>query len=52
MCGRYTAAKDFAKLIKLVGVIMARMPTTQGLGPFVGQSKGAGGLHGMEQKQH
>jgi len=26
MCGRYTAAKDFGELIKLVGVIMARVP--------------------------
>jgi putative SOS response-associated peptidase YedK len=26
MCGRYTAAKDFSELIKLGGVIMARMP--------------------------
>ncbi len=26
MCGRYTAAKDFSELIKLVGVIMARVP--------------------------
>jgi len=26
MCGRYTAAKDFNELIKLVGVIMARAP--------------------------
>jgi putative SOS response-associated peptidase YedK len=26
MCGRYTAAKDFNELIKLVGVIMARVP--------------------------
>jgi putative SOS response-associated peptidase YedK len=26
MCGRYTAAKDFTELIKLVGVIMARAP--------------------------
>jgi putative SOS response-associated peptidase YedK len=26
MCGRYTAAKDFSELIKLVGVIMSRMP--------------------------
>ena len=25
MCGRYTAAKDFGELIKLVGVVMARM---------------------------
>ena len=23
MCGRYTAAKDFSELIKLVGVVMA-----------------------------
>jgi putative SOS response-associated peptidase YedK len=26
MCGRYTAAKDFGELIKLVGVVMARVP--------------------------
>jgi putative SOS response-associated peptidase YedK len=26
MCGRYTAAKDFGELIKLVGVVMAREP--------------------------
>ena len=26
MCGRYTAAKDFTELIKLVGVIMSRVP--------------------------
>jgi hypothetical protein len=26
MCGRYTAAKDFNELIKLVGVIMTRAP--------------------------
>jgi putative SOS response-associated peptidase YedK len=26
MCGRYTAAKDFTELIRLVGVIMARVP--------------------------
>ena len=26
MCGRYTAAKDFGELIKLVGVVMARAP--------------------------
>ena len=26
MCGRYTAAKDFSELIKLVGVIMSRVP--------------------------
>ena len=26
MCGRYTAAKDFSELIKLVGVVMARVP--------------------------
>jgi len=26
MCGRYTAAKDFSELIKLVGVIMTRAP--------------------------
>ena len=26
MCGRYTAAKDFNELIKLVGVIMSRAP--------------------------
>ena len=26
MCGRYTAAKDFNELIKLVGVVMARVP--------------------------
>jgi len=26
MCGRYTAAKDFTELIKLVGVIMSRLP--------------------------
>jgi putative SOS response-associated peptidase YedK len=26
MCGRYTAAKDFNELIKLIGVIMARAP--------------------------
>jgi len=25
MCGRYTAAKDFNELIKLVGVIMSRV---------------------------
>jgi len=26
MCGRYTAAKDFGELIKLVGVVMAPVP--------------------------
>jgi putative SOS response-associated peptidase YedK len=26
MCGRYTAAKDFGELIKLMGVVMARVP--------------------------
>jgi putative SOS response-associated peptidase YedK len=26
MCGRYTAAKDFSELIKLMGVVMARVP--------------------------
>jgi len=26
MCGRYSAAKDFSELIKLVGVVMARVP--------------------------
>jgi putative SOS response-associated peptidase YedK len=26
MCGRYTAAKDFSELIKLVGVVMSRVP--------------------------
>src|SRR5664280_800696 len=26
MCGRYTAAKDFSELIKLVGIVMARVP--------------------------
>ncbi len=26
MCGRYTAAKDFGELIKLMGIVMARMP--------------------------
>ena len=26
MCGRYTAAKDFTELIKLVGIVMARVP--------------------------
>ena len=26
MCGRYTAAKDFGELIKLVGVMMTRVP--------------------------
>jgi putative SOS response-associated peptidase YedK len=26
MCGRYTAAKDFGELIKMVGVVMARVP--------------------------
>jgi putative SOS response-associated peptidase YedK len=26
MCGRYTAAKDFNELIKLVGIVMARVP--------------------------
>lgn len=26
MCGRYTAAKDFGELIKLVGIVMARLP--------------------------
>ena len=26
MCGRYTAAKDFSELIKLVGVVMAQVP--------------------------
>jgi len=26
MCGRYTAAKEFGELIKLVGVVMARVP--------------------------
>ena len=26
MCGRYTAAKDFNELIKLVGVVMSRVP--------------------------
>src|ERR1017187_174837 len=26
MCGRYTAAKDFGELIKLVGGVMARVP--------------------------
>jgi putative SOS response-associated peptidase YedK len=26
MCGRYTAAKDFTELIKLVGIVMSRMP--------------------------
>ncbi len=26
MCGRYTVAKDFNELIKLVGVIMSRVP--------------------------
>ena len=26
MCGRYTASKDFTELIRLVGVIMARVP--------------------------
>jgi putative SOS response-associated peptidase YedK len=26
MCGRYTAAKDFGELIKLVGVMMAGVP--------------------------
>jgi putative SOS response-associated peptidase YedK len=26
MCGRYTAAKDFTELIKLDGVIIARVP--------------------------
>ena len=26
MCGRYTAAKDFSELIKLVGIVMARGP--------------------------
>ena len=25
MCGRYTAAKDYGELIKLVGVVMARV---------------------------
>ena len=26
MCGRYTAAKDFSELIKLMGIVMARVP--------------------------
>jgi putative SOS response-associated peptidase YedK len=26
MCGRYTAAKDFGELIKLMGIVMARVP--------------------------
>src|ERR1039458_2594270 len=26
MCGRYTAAKDFSGLIKMVGVVMSRAP--------------------------
>ena len=26
MCGRYTAAKDFGELIKMVGVVMGRVP--------------------------
>jgi len=26
MCGRYTAAKDFGELIRMVGVVMARVP--------------------------
>src|ERR1035437_3334848 len=26
MCGRYTAAKDFSELIKLVGIVMSRVP--------------------------
>jgi len=26
MCGRYTAAKDFSEQIKLVGILMARVP--------------------------
>jgi putative SOS response-associated peptidase YedK len=26
MCGRYTAAKDFSELIKLVGIVMSRAP--------------------------
>ena len=26
MCGRYTAVKDFSELIKLVGVVMTRVP--------------------------
>jgi putative SOS response-associated peptidase YedK len=26
MCGRYTAAKDFSELIKLVGIVIARVP--------------------------
>jgi hypothetical protein len=25
MCGRYTAAKDFGELIKLIGMVMARV---------------------------
>jgi hypothetical protein len=25
MCGRYTAAKDFGELIKLMGIVMARV---------------------------
>ena len=26
MCGRYTAAKDFGELLRLIGVVMARVP--------------------------
>ena len=26
MCGRYSAAKDFSELIKLIGIVMARVP--------------------------
>ena len=26
MCGRYAAAKDFSEMIKLVGIVMARVP--------------------------
>jgi putative SOS response-associated peptidase YedK len=26
VCGRYTAAKDYSELIKLVGIMMARVP--------------------------
>jgi len=35
MCGRYTVAKDFGELIRLAGLIMARVKMMDGIGRSV-----------------